>query len=388
MTKIYADTDGYNQQGIRLTPEGLAESIDFSEKTPWDDYLDWLQYPGTNDWGYAYYAEGDNKEISLTFKNASINGEVSISTPRLEIDLWNLSHPSGKWAHFEEYSGQIRYDFASERYTGSANTIDIARWVRDQLVYSWVAEGGAWDPELLLGASSGSAYHSALTAGSDEIIGSSLADQLNAGSGNDSITGGGGDDYIDGGAGTDRAVYAGAFSGYKFEKDSSGRIIVADLTAGRDGRDTITGIETLIFSDKEVSTSTLFQPEQPSTPGQPSTPDANYKWWIPLGSGGRWVKFSRTKREDYIWGFKGKGNKKKAFVDNNVRNYPDFTPGDKVKVFDYPSSDLQIVNGAFFGAKRMYEDSVIVATGDGRNVLGFFPGFTWSEYQQSGFSFV
>ena len=100
------------------------------------------------------------------------------------------------------------------------------------------------------------------------------------------------------------------------------------------------------------------------------------------------MKYSKTKRKDLIWNLKGRGKRQKAFVDNDVRFYPDFVAGDKVKVFDYPSDDLLIVNGAFLDAKKRYEDSMIVATGDSRNILGWFPGFSQSEYKQHGFSFV
>ena len=250
----------------------------------------------------------------------------------------------------------------------------------------WNASG-SWDASRLYSGTPDQVI-SYMFSGSDQITGSRFADIINSGSGDDNITGGGGDDSIDGGTGADKAIFSGAFSGYSFEKDSNGRIVVSDLTTGRDGRDTITGIETLVFSDKEISASTLFQPEQPSSPSQPSTPEESYKWSIPLGSGGRWVKYSKTKRKDLIWNLKGRGKRQKAFVDNDVRFYPDFVAGDKVKVFDYPSDDLLIVNGAFLDAKKRYEDSMIVATGDSRNILGWFPGFSQSEYKQHGFSFV
>ena len=109
--------------------------------------------------------------------------------------------------------------------------------------------------------------------GSDNITGTAYGDDINASSGNDTIAGGGGDDTIDGGDGSDKAVFQGSYSEYNFEQNAQGQLIVTDITGGRDGRDTIAGIETLVFSDKEVSVSALFQPEKPSGPSQPSTPN-------------------------------------------------------------------------------------------------------------------
>jgi Ca2+-binding RTX toxin-like protein len=135
----------------------------------------------------------------------------------------------------------------------------------------WNASG-SWDASRLYSGTPDQVI-SYMFSGSDQITGSRFADIINSGSGDDNITGGGGDDSIDGGTGADKAIFSGAFSGYSFEKDSNGRIVVSDLTTGRDGRDTIAGIETLVFSDKEVSVSALFQPEKPSGPSQPSTPN-------------------------------------------------------------------------------------------------------------------
>ena len=56
---------------------------------------------------------------------------------------------------------------------------------------------------------------------------------------------------IAGAAGSDRAFFAGVTSDYQIE--TKGEItIVTDTVDGRDGTDELTGIEVLVFHDKEV----------------------------------------------------------------------------------------------------------------------------------------
>ncbi|NYZ22440.1 M10 family metallopeptidase C-terminal domain-containing protein, partial [Azospirillum oleiclasticum] len=80
------------------------------------------------------------------------------------------------------------------------------------------------------------------------------------GSGNDTIfgnavdnilTGGAGNDVIDGGAGNDTAVFSGQLSQYRIWRDGA-QIKVVDRSAGVDGSDILTGIESLSFSDTTI----------------------------------------------------------------------------------------------------------------------------------------
>jgi Ca2+-binding RTX toxin-like protein len=73
-------------------------------------------------------------------------------------------------------------------------------------------------------------------AGADRLIGNAAANRL---------TGGAGDDVIDGGAGTDIAIFAATSAQVTFSY-ANGTIIVD----GPDGRDVLTGIERLQFSDR------------------------------------------------------------------------------------------------------------------------------------------
>lgn len=84
------------------------------------------------------------------------------------------------------------------------------------------------------------------TSLADVIIGFGSDDVISAKNGNDSITGGSGNDMLDGGAGRDVAVYLGSLSEYEVTT-VNGVTTVRDLVAGRDGTDTLRGIESLHF---------------------------------------------------------------------------------------------------------------------------------------------
>ncbi|MCO4759275.1 MAG: hypothetical protein KC477_14740 [Oceanospirillaceae bacterium] len=92
---------------------------------------------------------------------------------------------------------------------------------------------------------------SALLAGNDNITGGDNYDTLSGYSGNDTFTGGNGNDAITGGDGSDTAVYSGIRENYRLT-EQDGIVTVSDRV-GTEGTDTLTGIETLQFSDVVMS---------------------------------------------------------------------------------------------------------------------------------------
>ncbi len=93
----------------------------------------------------------------------------------------------------------------------------------------------------------GVTIENAVGGGADDVIkGNAAANDL---------TGGGGADALDGGAGIDAALYAGASSDYSWTKTPDGAWTVTDQRSGRDGKDTLSNIEILRFSDKSVALS-------------------------------------------------------------------------------------------------------------------------------------
>jgi len=92
-------------------------------------------------------------------------------------------------------------------------------------------------------------------AGNDVLVGLNGTQTLTGGAGDDLLRGEGGDDILDGGAGTgDVAEFSGRRADYKISYNGSGSLTVQDMLAsdGDDGTDTLTGIETLRFSDSEI----------------------------------------------------------------------------------------------------------------------------------------
>lgn len=101
--------------------------------------------------------------------------------------------------------------------------------------------------------------------GADSLTGSSQNNWIDAGAGNDTILAGDGDDglkggqgndEISGGNGWDRAYFDGPSTDYSINYSGpNGTVIVTDSVAGRDGTDTLSGIEQLVFTDLTLSTS-------------------------------------------------------------------------------------------------------------------------------------
>jgi len=99
------------------------------------------------------------------------------------------------------------------------------------------------------------------TSGADTIDGGAGNDILDGGAGDDSLQGNAGNDTLIGGSGTDTAVYAGAYADYTFARSGSGITVTDGNASGLDeGVDTLTGIETLQFSDQSVAVSSLTLP--------------------------------------------------------------------------------------------------------------------------------
>lgn len=85
--------------------------------------------------------------------------------------------------------------------------------------------------------------------GDDIVVAGAGNDMVYGGSGSDELKGDGGNDLLDGGADADTAVYGGASSNYTISVDAASGTATVDASASGEGIDTLTGIETLQFSD-------------------------------------------------------------------------------------------------------------------------------------------
>jgi serralysin len=80
--------------------------------------------------------------------------------------------------------------------------------------------------------------------------GNALANTITGGAGNDVLTGGKGDDFLIGGAGEDVAVMSGARADYTVAAGASpDQYTITDSVGGRDGIDSLSGVERVRFSD-------------------------------------------------------------------------------------------------------------------------------------------
>lgn len=84
------------------------------------------------------------------------------------------------------------------------------------------------------------------------FTGSLAVDTLTGGTGWDQFTGNGGNDTLNGGEGIDTAFFAGSRTTYTVTARTTS-ITVADTVAGRDGTDTLTSVERLVFADVRLA---------------------------------------------------------------------------------------------------------------------------------------
>ncbi|MES0882123.1 cadherin domain-containing protein [Roseibium sp. SCP14] len=104
--------------------------------------------------------------------------------------------------------------------------------------------------------------------GNDTITGTDQDDTIRGGTGNDTLYGGDGDDTLEGGSGSDAlhggsgadtAVFSGNFADYDITQNADGSLTIADTRAGSpDGTDKVYDVESLRFSDGDLSVDDLF----------------------------------------------------------------------------------------------------------------------------------
>ncbi|MEI6029310.1 MAG: Ig-like domain-containing protein, partial [Betaproteobacteria bacterium] len=101
--------------------------------------------------------------------------------------------------------------------------------------------------------------------GNDTLKGQSGDDSLLGGEGNDLLEGGSGNDSLDGGSGQDTAKFIGSRADYTLTLNvSTGALTVTDTVVGRDGADTLTGVESLQFEDQSVGVTGLLDTTAPT----------------------------------------------------------------------------------------------------------------------------
>lgn len=222
------------------------------------------------------YGSSWDLHISVSNGRASFNGpstvsllgqpaEVTIGTAQGATHLGNAPNPAASQMPWIERSVLNGYYYVQgERYTLGRLELamledlgyDLKTTALTDVVNRWDDKASdlyivGWDTAESM---SGGALADRIEgrAGNDTLSGLAGDDTLLGGDGNDLLTGGAGNDFLDGGVGADVAVFSGSSAQYTVKLDAvSGRYTVTDLTASRDGVDTLSGIETLRFSDRD-----------------------------------------------------------------------------------------------------------------------------------------
>ena len=108
----------------------------------------------------------------------------------------------------------------------------------------------------------------------ENAIGSNFNDTLTGSNGNNVLEGGAGNDTLDGSGGTDTAVYSGAWQNYTVTNIGGGSFTIRDNRAGSpDGTDTVSGVESLSFSNGTFSAADVFN-DAPSATNDSNAQDA------------------------------------------------------------------------------------------------------------------
>ncbi len=114
----------------------------------------------------------------------------------------------------------------------------------------------------------------------DLLMGGDGNDQLDGGKHNDMLIGGAGDDIIEGGEGGeggDSAAFSGTRDQYVVTDNGDGTFSIADRVEGRDGTDTVSGVENFIFAGESYDENDLLStnPDDTGPIGDTTTFDLN-----------------------------------------------------------------------------------------------------------------
>jgi Ca2+-binding RTX toxin-like protein len=245
-------------------------------------------YAGAN--GGNLLGENGDDELHASPASDSFRGGAGVdgvyysdAASAVTVDLSILINQNTGGSGFDSFPGNDIEDvFGSEfgdRITGSSLNNDLFGMNGNDVIEGrggddFLYGGGGTDTVSFLNAPQAVKVNLATGAatgdgadtfsGFEAVQGSNFDDELTGSSGNDGFFGGKGNDKIVDASTTDRDVvtYSGIFSQYSVTWDGT-VVKVADRTSGRDGVDTLKGIEVLRFSDgTELDLSTMERGSQ------------------------------------------------------------------------------------------------------------------------------
>ena len=248
-----------------------------------------FRYDGIS-WSQEDKIVADDAFADLGFGHAvSISGNVAVVGALGPTDTISAAYVFRKvgddWVQETKLTGfdTIPGDTFGRDVSISGNTIVVGAQTDDTdagvnagSAYVFRYDGTTWVETVKLTASDGEAsdqFGGTVSVDGDRVaVGATMDDTIESGgayvfdslSGNDELYGGDGDDFLSGGPGADTlaggdgddtAVFSGAMSGYNISTSGNSFIVnnTAPLSNGDDGTDTLTGIETLQFSDGDIA---------------------------------------------------------------------------------------------------------------------------------------
>jgi len=236
--------DGFGGVDVLISIENVI-GADGNDTLTGDDGPNGLRGNGGSD---VLDGRGGEDVVSYFSDSAGVNVDLQTGIGRDGFGgtdtLRNIENINGS-----TFADTLRGDSAPNIFQGFAgNDIIDGRGGIDTVSYFSLTVTSAVNVNLLLGSASDGLGGTDTLISIENINGSLFADALTGDNGANVITGHIGDDIIDGGLGIDTSVYNAARSFYTIARPS-GAITVTDSVPGRDGADTLTGIERLKFTD-------------------------------------------------------------------------------------------------------------------------------------------
>ncbi|WP_395702720.1 pre-peptidase C-terminal domain-containing protein [Aquabacterium sp.] len=262
---IVANEEADDPADFRLSDGGLySQDVIFSWRAPYSGtfYVDGSWAQGSY---YSYYSLSVYEDRDTA---VSVNHAPTVAVPMPDLDwregaLLYYLVPAGTFADPDgnalTYSARqangsplpswLSFDPATQKFLGTApaNSGDLTVRV------TATDPGGlsAYDDVVFhtpAGSSNGQTING--TGNNDTLTGGKGDDIIYGGKGDDLLTGGSGNDSLYGEDGNDTAVFSGKFGEYTITFNATASTYtVTDKTSGRDGTDTLSGVELLKFSD-------------------------------------------------------------------------------------------------------------------------------------------
>lgn len=108
-------------------------------------------------------------------------------------------------------------------------------------------------------------------------------------------------------------------------------------------------------------------------------------WEVPVGSPGKWLPVNKVKDGEYVWAMRGRGKKKKLWVDNDLKAYPTFntkTDGLMAQGFIWENT-LVLEAGGRPLSSRWFPGSTLLF--EGSNIIAWFPNIPYDEFIQGSY---